>query len=73
MTDVLIDLTTRRRYNINRCHYCDHDKYPDGKIIDPSDKYARHTDKGDFMCGVCALEINQKILESMNRRKGIFT
>lgn len=41
MTDILIDMTTKRRYKVNRCHYCNSDKYPDGKIIDPSDKYAR--------------------------------
>jgi hypothetical protein len=49
--NLLIDMTKKRRYKVNRCHYCDHDKYPDGKIIDPSDKYARRTDKGDYKCG----------------------
>jgi hypothetical protein len=27
MTDILIDLTKKRRYKVNRCHYCNHDKY----------------------------------------------
>jgi hypothetical protein len=73
---IFVDRTSgkTKRYKTGICHYCDHSKYPNGKIIDPStDKNARRTNKGDFMCGVCALEINQRIVESMNRRKGIFT
>jgi hypothetical protein len=71
MTDILIDLTTKKRYKVKRCHYCNHDKYPEGKIIDPSDKYARHTDKGDWKCGYCVGEDTKKILNMMNRQKGI--
>jgi hypothetical protein len=52
----MIDMTSRphKRYAINMCHYCSHEKYPDGKPIDPTtDKYAKQTDKGDWMCGFC--------------------
>lgn len=27
----------------------------------PHDNHARRTDKGDYMCGVCNLEMNQKV------------
>ena len=58
--DIMIDLTSRprKRYSINRCHYCDHDKYGDaGKPIDPTtDHNARKTEKGDWICGVCQVE-----------------
>jgi hypothetical protein len=60
MTDILIDLTDRvkpKRYEVHRCHYCDHDKFPEGKPIDPTtDKQARQTDKGDWICGYCITE-----------------
>jgi Pyruvate/2-oxoacid:ferredoxin oxidoreductase delta subunit len=68
MTDILIDMTNKRRYKVNRCHYCNHDKYPDGKIIDPSDKYARHTDKGDWKCGICVNEESKKLIDMMSGR-----
>jgi hypothetical protein len=55
----MIDLTSRprRRYTVHRCHYCDSSRYPSGKIIDPTtDKQARQTDKGDWICGYCITE-----------------
>jgi hypothetical protein len=73
MTEILIDLTKKRRYKVNRCHYCDETKHPGGKIIDPSDKYARHTDKGEWKCGICVNEESKKLLTLMNRQKGILT
>jgi hypothetical protein len=59
MTDIMIDMTSRprKRYVINRCHYCDHDNFPDAKPIDPTiDHNAKKTEKGDWMCGVCVSE-----------------
>ena len=71
MVDILIDKTrNNRRLSLHRCHYCDHKKYPFGKTIFPDDRLARKTDKGDYMCGTCVLEMNQNILESMQRRWG---
>jgi hypothetical protein len=63
--DILIDLTSRprRRYNINLCHYCDHDKFPHGKPIDPtSDKEARQMKDGSWKCGICIGEDVKKSL-----------
>jgi hypothetical protein len=43
-----------KRYVIKWCHYCDHERYPGGKIIDPTtDNHAKKTEKGDWMCGDC--------------------
>jgi hypothetical protein len=61
MTDTFIDLTSRpsKRYVTHRCHYCDHHKYPNGKVIDPTtDKHAKRTEKGGWICGEC---INEEI------------
>jgi hypothetical protein len=58
MTDIMIDMTSKpiRRYVVHRCYYCDDDKYPNGKIIDPTtDKDAHKTSKGDWMCEVCTI------------------
>jgi hypothetical protein len=56
-----------RRTLFNRCQYCDHNKYPEGKIIDPTtDMYAKQTARGDWMRGVCVNEEVKKLLE-MNR------
>jgi len=63
--DMLIE---KKSHTFNRCHYCDHQKYPRGKVIMPYDKFQRETDKGDYMCGTCALELNRRILDSLNRR-----
>jgi hypothetical protein len=61
----MIDMTSgpRKRYVINRCHYCNHDKYPNGKPIDPTtDHNAKQTEKGDWKCGVCVAEETTKLL-----------
>lgn len=57
--NIMIDLTSHphKRYKINLCHYCDHDKYPYGKPIDPTtDKHAKQTEKGDWMGSGCVSE-----------------
>jgi hypothetical protein len=51
----MIDMTSRppKRYVINRCHYRDHDRYPEGKMIDHTVDHGAHkTSRGDWMCGV---------------------
>jgi hypothetical protein len=56
----IIDLTNGKsqRYKINICHFCDHDKYPTGKPIDPTtDIHAQQTVKGGWKCGVCSAEV----------------
>lgn len=69
-----MDMNTRlTRTEIAPLKPGNNDKYPDGKIIDPSDKYARHTDKGDWKCGICVSEEAKKLLKLMNRQKGILT
>ena len=68
----MIDMTSRphKRYNINRCHYCDHDRYPEGKSIDPTtDKHAKKTEKGDWICGVCVTEQNSKLFSLFGGQK----
>lgn len=75
MPDILIDRSGGaggKKHTLHRCHYCNHDKYPFGKVIMPHDKHARKTDKNDWMCGECTLELSQKVLDAMNRRKGLF-
>jgi hypothetical protein len=62
MTDIMIDMTSRprRRYTINRCHYCSHERFPNGKPIDPTtDKNARQMSDGSWKCSVC---ITQDVL-----------
>jgi hypothetical protein len=40
----------------------------------PYDKDATYNSRtGEHVCGVCNLEMRRKILDGMNRRKGIFT
>jgi hypothetical protein len=63
----MIDMTSKpyKRYVVHRCYYCDQDKYPNGKIIDPTtDEDAHKTARGDYMCGVCTIES----LYKMNKR-----
>jgi hypothetical protein len=66
MADTLIDITEKgkpRRYQINRCHYCNHDKYPHGKPIDPTtDQYAKKMEDGSWKCGICVGEDVKKSL-----------
>ena len=64
--DIMIDLTSRpyKRYQINRCHYCDHDQYPEGKPIDPTtDVNAQQMKDGSWKCSECVLEDNKKLLK----------
>jgi hypothetical protein len=73
MTDMLVDRSRGaggKKYTLHRCYYCSHDKYPQGKVIMPFDKNARKTEKGDFMCGVCSIEMNRRIVEGMQRHSG---
>ena len=54
MTDIFIDATTKpnSRYIAHRCFYCDLGKYPNGKVIGPTnDKDAHKTSRGDWKCG----------------------
>jgi hypothetical protein len=38
-----------KRYVINRCHYRDHDRYPEGKMIDHTTDHGAHkTSRGDW-------------------------
>jgi hypothetical protein len=65
MTDIMIDMTSRprKRYVINRCHYCDQHKYPEGKPIDPTtDHNARQMEDKSWKCGVCVAEETTKLL-----------
>jgi hypothetical protein len=62
----MIDSTTGKRYRINTCHYCDHETYPRGKSIGPSDTRAQQTSKGDWMCGPCVDESTKKSLILFN-------
>jgi hypothetical protein len=75
MTDILVDRSRGgggKKHTLHRCFYCDHSKFPQGKVIMPHDKYARKTDKNDWMCGVCVNEESKKIIEGMSRfTKGI--
>jgi uncharacterized protein YbaR (Trm112 family) len=73
-SDILIDLTTKRRYKTGICHYCDHSKYPNGKIIDPTtDRNAIQMKNGSWKCGVCVLDNMKKLTSLLNRQKGSFT
>jgi hypothetical protein len=71
LTEIMIDLTSRqrKRYVINRCHYCNHDKYPNGKIIDPTIDKGIMTDKGDWKCGTCVNEDSKKLLKLLDGNK----
>lgn len=61
MTDFLKDNTTGKKFIIQTCHYCDNETYPTGKPIDPNDRNARRTEKGDYKCGDCVGEDNVKL------------
>jgi hypothetical protein len=70
MTNIMIDLTSPgkiKRYKINVCKFCDHDKYPAGKPIDISDKNAQQTPNG-WKCGTCVNEDAKEMLK-LNRRR----
>jgi hypothetical protein len=69
MTDVFIDATRGKpkRYLTGRCHYCDHNIYPSGKLIDPSvDKNAIRLNDGTWMCGICNFEETKKMYDMNN-------
>jgi hypothetical protein len=70
--NIMTDLTSnRKRYKINLCHYCEHDKYPDGKPIDPTtDHHARQMEDKSWKCGVCVAEENAKLLSLFGIYKG---
>jgi|SoiMethySBSTD1v2_1073268.scaffolds.fasta_scaffold1514787_3 DNA-directed RNA polymerase subunit RPC12/RpoP len=70
--DILIDLTQRprKRYQINRCHYCSHDKFPEGKPIDPTtDHSAKQMEDGSYKCGVCVAQETTKLLSLFGGQK----
>jgi hypothetical protein len=61
----MIDMTSRpyKRHRTGICRTCDHSKYPNGKVIDPTtDKYARQMEDGSWICGVCIGLENKKML-----------
>ena len=63
--DIMIDMRSRphKRYKTGVCKTCDHSKYPQGKLIDPTtDKYARQLEDGSWICGVCIADQNTKLL-----------
>ena len=69
---ILLDLTIKKRYKTGICHYCDHFKYPNGKIIDPStDRGAKQMQDGTWKCGVCQLNDIKKVTMLLNRRQDI--
>ncbi len=59
---ILKDTTTGETYRIHICYKCDTDKYPKGKPIDITDKYARKEKDGSWTCGEC-------VIEEFNKRK----
>jgi hypothetical protein len=64
-------LCPHKRYKINVCHYCSHEKYPNGKPIDPTtDHYTKQTENGDWKCGVCVGEENAKLLSLFGGKHG---
>jgi hypothetical protein len=69
MTDILIDMTSRpcKRYAINRCHYCNHEKFPSGRPIMPDDKHAQRQSDGSYKCGVCVGEDAKKLLSMFGK------
>lgn len=72
MTDIMIDMTSRprRRYQINRCHYCSHDLYLEGKPIDPTtDKHAKQMEDKSWKCGTCIGEENSKMLSLFGAKR----
>jgi hypothetical protein len=61
--NILKDTTTGETFRVNICYKCDIDKYPTGKPIDITDKYARREENdGSWTCSEC-------IIEELNRRK----
>jgi hypothetical protein len=66
--DILTDKTDKnKRHTLHRCFYCDHDKYPQGRVIMPYDKDAKITARGDHKCGVCVREDVRKSVSLFGR------
>jgi hypothetical protein len=74
MVRILIDMTDknkRYRSGVALCHYCRHDLFPHGKIVDlATDKDAIQMKNGSWKCGVCVREDLEKTTKLMNRQKG---
>jgi hypothetical protein len=68
-SDTIIDMTDRnKRYKTGICYSCDHSKYPNGKVIDPTtDKYSRQLEGGEWVCGTCIAQENAKLLSLFSR------
>jgi hypothetical protein len=80
MPGIMIDIRDRRRtpqikpnrYVIHRCTYCDRDRWPIGKPIDPTtDKQAIQMKDGTFKCGVCIGEDVKKSLTLFGGKKDV--
>jgi hypothetical protein len=76
MTHIFIYRTSRpyKKYKTGICYTCDHAKFPNGRVIDPStDKNATYNAKtGKYTCGVCNLDNLKKTTALLNRQKGNF-
>jgi hypothetical protein len=59
---ILKDTTIGETFRIHICYKCDADKYPTGKPIDITDKYACKEKDGSCTCGEC-------VFEELNRSK----
>jgi hypothetical protein len=60
----------KKRYKTGVCHYCNDDKYPNGRLIDPAtDRNARQMEDGTWKCGVCLAEGNAKLLSLFGGNK----
>jgi hypothetical protein len=66
-------MTNRNKRHISGtglCHYCRHDLFPHGKIINfDTDKNAIRMKNGSYKCGVCVREDFEKVTKLMNRHK----
>jgi hypothetical protein len=75
MAKILIDLTNKNKRHVtgtSLCHYCRHDLFPHGKIIDHSrDKDAIRMPNGQWKCGVCVIEDMEKAIKLLNRHKDL--
>jgi hypothetical protein len=71
--DIMIDLTPGnrgKRYKTGVCHFCSHDRYPSGKLIDPTtDHNARQMEDGRWKCGVCIGEETTRLLSLFGGNK----
>jgi hypothetical protein len=69
MAKILIDKTQRNKRSVSGvslCHYCDHNLFPHGKIINhDTDKNAMMMKDGSWKCSHC-------VIEEMKKAMGIF-